>query len=73
VLPELAGQGTGRSLFERCLLEIRRYGPERLLVRASLNAVPFYARLGFERLQPIDMPLPGGGALPCVLMERELA
>jgi N-acetylglutamate synthase-like GNAT family acetyltransferase len=73
VVPELAGQGIGRSLFEHCLGEARAYGAERLLVRASLNAEPFYARLGFERLYPIDKPLAGGSALPCVLMERELA
>jgi len=71
VVPELAGKGIGRRLFERCEVAIRALKLTRMLVRSSLNAEPFYAALGFRPLHPIDMPLPGGGGFPCILMQRD--
>jgi len=72
VVPELAGRGIGRRLFEQCAMAVRARQVRRMLVRSSLNAEPFYAALGFRTLRPIHMPLPGGRGLPCVLMERPL-
>ena len=72
VLPELARTGIGRSLFEHCHLEIRELSVRRMIVRSSLNAEPFYAALGFRPLRAIDMPLPSGRGLPCILMDRDV-
>jgi GNAT superfamily N-acetyltransferase len=65
-----AGKGVGRKLFQHCETAIREGRLRRMLVRSSLNAEPFYAALGFRLLRPVDMPLPSGRGLPCVLMER---
>ena len=70
VVPELAGKGLGRRLFQRCERDIGEQPVERMLVRSSLNAEAFYGGLGFRRLHPIGMPLPSGRTLPCVLMQR---
>ena len=72
VIATMVGRGLGRRLFQTCEAAAREQGIRGMLVRSSLNAEPFYASLGFRPLRPIDMPLPSGRGLPCVLMERPL-
>lgn len=71
--PDWTGRGIGRALFARTAADARTRGIERLECCASLNAVAFYAALGFRRLRRIDAELTDGVAFPAVLMARSLA
>lgn len=50
--PEHAGTGLGRRLVEDAEARAGRAGNLRLVVCASLNAVPFYEQLGYSRDRP---------------------
>ena len=50
----------------------RASGCRRLWLMSTLNAVPFYQALGFERLRDAMHELPEGARLPCVEMNRPL-
>ena len=74
--PDWAGKGVGRSIMERCLREAEAAGCRRMDCQASLNAVDFYRKLGFNVVKPIDVPVKGKAGLQedlimkCMLMER---
>ena len=70
--PEWAGHGIGRSLYNRCETEAKASGAKRFECYASLNAEPFYAALGFTRVRPIDVKMPGGLIMPSIRMERAI-
>lgn len=60
VHPECAGSGVGTALL-RALEEVaRQSGLDRLHLDASLNAVGFYARAGYQEAGRLTYPLPGG-------------
>ena len=44
--------------------------PSDLMVRLSLNAVPFYASRGFASVEPLGIVLPSAGVLAAILMGR---
>ncbi|MFW8593513.1 GNAT family N-acetyltransferase [Cribrihabitans neustonicus] len=69
--PGCCGRGIGRALFERCRAEAAKTGAVRLQVLSSLNAEPFYARMGMARIETVSLPL-GGGGFPAVPMEMPL-
>lgn len=71
--PEWAGHGIGRRLYERCEAEARAAGARVFECYSSLNAEPFYASLGFEKIARIDVPMRNGATLPSVHMRRALA
>jgi predicted N-acetyltransferase YhbS len=66
------GRGVGRSLYDRCEAEARAAGADRFEVQSSLNGEAFYARLGFERVGPIDVPMGPDVAFPSILMRRSI-
>ncbi len=39
-------------------------------MRANLNAVAFYERLGYRATGPGSMAVPGGGTVPMTMMEK---
>ncbi len=65
------GQGIGRGLLERLVVEARRRGLVRLQVEASLTAEAFFARLGFKT-RTRQTVLCRGVPLDNVRMERRL-
>jgi len=72
LLPEVARQGLGRALMQAGLQMARAGGRETLRIEATLNAVPFYAKFGF---QPVGKGHFGGrqGDFPPIevtIMER---
>ena len=72
VHPDRAGVGVGSAILEE--LE-RRAGDESLTdlrLTASLNAVPFYERRGWESTEPATYELDGGVELEAVEMEKSL-
>ena len=72
VRPRAQRRGVGRALVRAVALAARREGRRRLRVQAARGAVPFYRSVGFLRLGPSRVPLPGGPALAVERMRMEL-
>ena len=70
VLPEAAGQGIGRALFNHCLKESESEGVTAFNCCSSLNAEGFYAALGFRDQGPVSVPMGEAGDFPALLMHR---
>lgn len=70
--PDWTGRGVGRALIGHIVGQAKTKGVARLECYASLNAVDFYARLGFVELRPIDIPVGSEVIMPSLLMERIL-
>ncbi len=68
VAPRFKGQGFGRWLVEEGVREARRRGAALILLVGDL---PYYARMGFGRVPPGQIALPGPVA-PERLLAREL-
>lgn len=71
VHPAHANQGVGTALLERMHSELRGAGYERAALTASLNAVGFYERHGYEERERFDLE-PHDTEFPVARMEREL-
>ena len=70
--PDWTGRGIARALIEHVVEEAKGQGIARFECYSSLNAVDFYARLGFLEVRPIDIPMGGDFLMPSLLMERML-
>ncbi len=70
--PDHTGKGIGRTIYDQCQSAARAEGITQLECYASLNAEPFYAALGFERVRPVAVPMGPDLAFPSVLMHREI-
>lgn len=69
VEPGLAGRGLGRRLVEAAEARARAAGLSAFVVRANLNAVPFYERLGYRATGPGEMAV-GGRTVAMTMMEK---
>jgi N-acetylglutamate synthase-like GNAT family acetyltransferase len=67
--PSWTGCGVGRAIFEPCKGDAKAADLGRLECYSSLNAVDFYARLGFKEIRPVEIPLGGDLIMPAMLME----
>ena len=72
VLPEAQGRGVGRALLAEAEARARRAGFDVICVSASLNAIAFYQRAGFEPQVRRFYDLPGGLHLECMFMLKRL-
>ena len=72
VSPKAVRRGVGRSLVEAMESAAKKAGVSRLQLNSTLNAAPFYERLGYVRKEATCNPLPTGVDLPCVLMTKDL-
>jgi len=70
--PDCAGSGVGRAVFERCATDAGVTGATRIQAMSSLNAVPFYERMGLQRFSLIELPFGPGAGFCAVLMEGPL-
>ncbi len=66
--PDCGGRGIGLALMQA--MEALADPARPLVLSASLNAVPFYQRCGFEALREESYPHPSGVALASVRMQR---
>lgn len=69
VLSEWRGQGVGAALLARLTELARERGDRRVLLNAQVQAMPFYARYGYE---PVGAPFEEAG-IPHQTMERFIA
>lgn len=72
VRPESAGSGVGEAMMSHLEDVCRMHGWTRLHLTASLNAVPFYEKLGYERVAPFMQQLTNDVTLDCVDMRKTL-
>lgn len=71
--PGWAGRGLGKQLLGALEEEARQQGMRELVVRSSLNAVPFFEGQGFQDVRHVSLSLPDGGSLEAVELRKELA
>ena len=69
VEPGIAGRGLGRHLVEAAEARAEAAGVRGFVVRANLNAVRFYERLGYRVTGPGDMAV-GDRRVPMTMMEK---
>jgi N-acetylglutamate synthase-like GNAT family acetyltransferase len=70
--PDWTHSGVGRAIHERCADEGKAVGLDCFECYASLNAVDFYTKLGFDAVRPMDVVLNDQVVLPVMLMEQAL-
>lgn len=70
VHPSFARRGLARQLYSACEQAARERGFHRFELMGTLPGVPLYRALGFEDIERVSVPLPGGQVLPCVRMAR---
>jgi GNAT superfamily N-acetyltransferase len=68
--PAWARRGIGRRILELSEQAARRAGFARFELMAILTGVPLYAACGYTTIEPVDLPLPGGLAFPCMRMVK---
>ena len=70
--PHWCRHGVARRIYNLCEVRAREAGVRYLECYSSLNAVAFYAALGFESVARIDVPMGEGRNLAGVLMRRRI-
>jgi GNAT superfamily N-acetyltransferase len=70
--PDWANLGIGRAIYQRTESAARAAGVATLECYSSLNAVKFYAALGFENIRPIDIALGSEQLFRAMLMRRRI-
>ena len=70
VRPDLARRGLASVLVGDAETRARAEGYRRIIVRANLNAVPLYAKLGYRTLKEGGMDAGNGIVLPVHYMEK---
>lgn len=70
--PAAAGKGLGRQLMGWAEATAEQHGWKELFVKATLNAVPFYEKCGFQSRCTANHPLPSGTPRACVEMRKSL-
>ncbi len=68
--PALTRRGLAAWLVGKAEREALDAGYPRYFVRANLNAVPLYERLGYRPIEPGTMATPTGAALPVLFMRK---
>jgi len=70
--PDWSRRGIGSRLMQACIDAARAAGFRTLELAATLPGEPLYRALGFEEIERVSSPLPGGEVLPIVRMGRAL-
>lgn len=70
--PDFAGQGIGRQLIGIVEEKAPRLNITRIHLRAALNAVAFYIRMGYTVEEEITHQFRCGIEMPCVIMTKDL-
>ena len=70
VHPAAARQGLATRLVRAAEERARAAGCARFMLRAYLNAVPFYGTLGYVPDRPGERALPGGLSMPVLFMRK---
>lgn len=72
VHPSHAGQGVGGRLLIQVESEFLNLGFRRVICRASMNAISFYEKNGFSKIEQNSMDLGNGITIPVMMMQKAL-
>jgi len=72
VHPEWSRRGVGRLITQACEAAALASGFTKLELIATLPGEPLYAATGYEKIEPFEIPLPGGLSLPAFRMAKNL-
>ena len=72
VHPEKARLGVGRILINACEQAALDNGFSKMEMGATLPGVPFYAKMGYHKLNKIELPLPDGEIMGIIRMGKQL-
>ena len=72
VHPDKARLGVGRMLLNACEQAALENGFSKMEMGATLPGVPFYAKMGYDELNKIDLPLPDGETMGIIKMGKQL-
>jgi N-acetylglutamate synthase-like GNAT family acetyltransferase len=72
VSPAEAGSGVGRAILLEVEALARETGIQELRLKSTLNAVGFYEKMGYARIEQSAYVLPSGMELPFVVMAKKL-
>ena len=72
VHPDWARRGVGTAILKACENAARAAGFRRCEMGATMTGVPFYRMKGYEELERLAVPLPGGETLPIIRMAKDL-
>jgi putative acetyltransferase len=67
-----ARQGVGSALWRLAEAHARAQGATAITIEASLAGLEFYRANGFVDIEPCDVQLRSGVAIPCVIMRKDL-
>jgi GNAT superfamily N-acetyltransferase len=70
--PRHCRRGIGKLIYATCERHARSAGVNRLECYASLNAMPFYAALGFVPVRQMSLPMSRDIEFPCLVMARAI-
>jgi GNAT superfamily N-acetyltransferase len=71
--PAFARKGIGRALLEHCEEAARQAGFTSMEMAATLPGVPLYKAHGYEQLESMEVPLPGGRSITVQRMARKIS
>jgi N-acetylglutamate synthase-like GNAT family acetyltransferase len=71
--PDHLRQGIGRAILGEVVVDCLRHGLRWLDCLSTRTAVPFYERLGFRMVQPMDVNLGPGIRFPALRMLRQIS
>jgi GNAT superfamily N-acetyltransferase len=72
VHPGYARRGIGQMLISACEKAAIEHGFRKMEMGATLPGVPFYAAMGYDELEPIDLPMPDDEIISIVRMGKSL-
>ena len=70
--PNWVGRGIGRSIYNMCVREARSSGVSAFECYSSLNAEAFYAALGFQVMQRVNVEMGPNVLFPTILMRQTI-
>ena len=70
--PSALRRGVARAILEAAMRQAAEAGMRGMTALSTRTAAPFYAALGFERIEEAEVPLRPGIAFPAVRMTRRL-
>ncbi len=72
VHPEWTRRGLGRAILVACERAAHEAGFGQMTLMATLPGVPLYRAYGFRARDDVEITLPDGVRLPCVVMDKSI-
>lgn len=71
--PKHAGMGIGTRLFKRVEKFANRKAADKVHLKSSVNAIPFYKHLGFKSVKEEKQILSNGSSMEAMFMEKAIS